>query len=73
MGCSTLNELGVSEECYINLLPFRANFDQLEAKLKAFSADDYNKMTQSYLGLADKMYELASYENMFDIMLKRYS
>lgn len=73
MGCSNLDELGVSKDCYIDLLPFRFNFDGLESKLKNFSESNYVNMTQQYFKLSDDMRKLTSYENMFDIMLQNYA
>lgn len=73
MGCSNLSELGISEECYINLLPFRSDFAQLELKMQNFSLENYLQMTQCYIKLSDELHRLTSYDNMFKIMLKTYS
>lgn len=72
MGCSNLDELGVSKECYIDLLPLRYDFPKLEAKLKEFTAQDYSNMIESYTELSDDMHRLTSYEHVFDTMLKAY-
>lgn len=72
MGCSTMDELGVSESNYINLLPYKNDFQGLNNKLQSFSANDYIAMTDNYCKLNTELYRLTAYENMFDIMLNAY-
>lgn len=71
-GCSNMDELGISENNYINLLPYINDFSGLNDKLNSFSEDDYTKMTDSYCKLNSELYRLTAYENMFDIMLNTY-
>lgn len=73
MGCCGLEKLGVSKDCYLDMIPFRSNFTELETTLKSFSEINYKEITQNYSKLSDKLYSLTSYENMFDIMLKTYA
>lgn len=72
MGCSNMSELGIDQNCYIDLLPFRAKFRDLEQRLKSFTVDNYKQMTENYTELSDRMHELTSYENVFDTMLQSY-
>lgn len=72
MGCSTMDELGISRDNYIDLLPYRNDFSALNIKLQEFSESDYLSMTNSYCKLNSELYRLTAYENMFDIMLGTY-
>lgn len=69
MGCSNMNELGVSENNYIDLLPYKNDFAGLNNYLLNFSEHNYTAMTENYSSLNNELYRLTAYENMFDIML----
>ena len=70
MGCSNLHALGIPENSYINLLPFKNNFTALNQLITNFSENQYYDILNNYKYIS--MYEISSYQNMCDIMIKTY-